>query len=105
MAENGYKEKPPTFTEWYIAECAKDKENILPPPLPYDLGIHFLKQYLLGEDWYVNYPGSADQINTEIVAEIMLNYPSAKYKKYPWYKKLYLKLKCFFTYRHIWEYY
>ena len=94
------------FNEWCELK-ANDwyQKNMFPKPTDAQDAVDVLKDYLLGEDWYVNYPGSTDQINTEIVAEIMLNYPSAKYKKYPWYKKLYLKLKCFFTYRHIWEYY
>lgn len=80
MIKESYKEKPPTFTEWYLSECVKDKENLLPPPLPYDLGIHFLKQYLLGEDWYVNYPGSGEQITTDIVYAILDKY-SKKFRK------------------------
>jgi hypothetical protein len=39
-----------------------------------------LKNYLLGEDWYVNYSGSTKQINTEIVYDILKKY-SKKFRK------------------------
>jgi hypothetical protein len=39
-----------------------------------------LKNYLLGEDWYVAYPGSAKQITTDIVYDILKKY-SKKFRK------------------------
>jgi hypothetical protein len=65
-----------TFTEWLEAECAKDenKDNICPPPLNAQLAIDFLKDYLLGEDWYVVMPISTEQANTEIVHAILKKY-------------------------------
>ena len=68
------------FTEWLKLENAKDPDNILPPELDFEKAIYFLKNYLLGEDWYVNYSGSAKQINTDIVYNILRKY-SKKFRK------------------------
>jgi hypothetical protein len=35
------------------------------------MALEFLKNYLLGEDWYVVSPISTKQVNTEIVYEIL----------------------------------
>lgn len=67
-----------SFTEWLKSQ--KDPENILPPELDFEKAIQFLKNYLLGEDWYVNYSGSTKQINTEIVYDILKKY-SKKFRK------------------------
>ena len=89
--------KDVSFTEWLKLENAKDPDNTLPPELDFEKAIYFLKNYLLGEDWYVCSPISADQVNTEMIADIMLHIPSAKYRNYPWWKKLFINLKCIFT--------
>ena len=39
-----------------------------------------MKDYLLGEDWYVAYSGSAKQITTDIVYDILKKY-SKKFRK------------------------
>lgn len=67
-----------SFTEWLKSQ--EDPENILPPELDFEKAIQFLKDYLLGEDWYVNYSGSAKQINTDIVYDILKKY-SKKFRK------------------------
>ena len=72
--------KDVSFTEWLKLENAKDPDNILPPELDFEKAIYFLKNYLLGEDWYVNYSGSAKQINTDIVYNILRKY-SKKFRK------------------------
>lgn len=72
--------KSVSFTEWLKLENAKDPDNILPPELDFEKAIYFLKNYLLGEDWYVNYSGSAKQINTDIVYNILRKY-SKKFRK------------------------
>lgn len=69
-----------SFTEWLKLENAKDPDNILPPELDFEKAIYFLKNYLLGEDWYVNYSGSAKQITTDIVYDILKKY-SKKFRK------------------------
>lgn len=69
-----------SFTEWLKLENAKDPDNILPPELDFEKAIYFLKNYLLGENWYVNYSGSAKQINTDIVYNILRKY-SKKFRK------------------------
>lgn len=72
--------KDVSFTEWLKLENAKDSDNILPSELDFEKAIYFLKNYLLGEDWYVNYSGSAKQINTDIVYDILRKY-SKKFRK------------------------
>ena len=57
-----------------------EPDNMLPPCLSSDEAIKYLKDYLLGEDWYVNYSGSKEQINTEIVYCILELY-SKKFRK------------------------
>lgn len=69
-----------SFIEWLKAESQKDPDNMLPPSLDYESAIVFLKNYLLGEDWYVNYSGSAEQITTDIVYCILEKY-SKKFRK------------------------
>lgn len=68
------------FIEWLKTESQKDPDNMLPPSLDYESAIVFLKNYLLGEDWYVSYPGSAEQITTDIVYCILEKY-SKKFRK------------------------
>ena len=53
---------------------------MFPPPLNAQLAIQFLKDYLLGEDWYVINPLGQEQINTEIVSDILYKY-SKRYRK------------------------
>lgn len=69
-----------SFTEWLKLENAKDPDNMLPPALDFEKAIYFLKNYLLGEDWYVEYPGTPKQINTDIVYDILKKY-SKKFRK------------------------
>ena len=58
------------FTYWlrYDAEDC----GMMQPPLPAQKAIHFLKDYLLGEGWYVVNPVNAEQCNTQIVHEILM---------------------------------
>lgn len=72
--------KDVSFTKWLKLENSKDPDNILPPGLDFEKAIYFLKNYLLGEDWYVNYSGSAKQITTDIVYDILKKY-SKKFRK------------------------
>lgn len=66
------------FTDWLKNNW--DKDNIFPPPLEAQDAINFLKDYLLGEDWYSTNPISTKQINVEIVDEILSKY-SKRYRK------------------------
>ena len=66
------------FTNWLKINWVKD--NIFSPPLNPQLGITYLKDYLLGKDWYSNNPIHQEQINTEIVHEILYKY-SKKYRR------------------------
>lgn len=69
-----------SFLKWLKKENEKDKENMMPVSLNAQLAISFLKDYLLGQDWYFPSPVSAEQINTEIVYEILEKY-SKEFKK------------------------
>lgn len=66
------------FTE-YIEE-KKDPDNIFDPPTEPQLAVNFLKEYLLGENWYVVDPIGTKQVNTAIVHDILYKY-SKKYRK------------------------
>ena len=80
-------------------------DNIFPKPTSAEEGFKILSDYLLGDDWYTCMPMSADQINTEMISYIMIEIPSAKYRNYPWWKKLFINLKCIFTATPKWRYY
>ena len=69
-----------SFTKWLKLENSKDPDNMLPPALDFEKAIYFLKNYLLGEDWYAEYPGTPKQINTDIVYDILKKY-SKKFRK------------------------
>lgn len=79
--------KTVSFTEWLELENSKGPDNILPPELDFEKAIYFLKNYLLGEDWYVNYSGSAKQVNTDIVYAILEKYSRKFRKELKTYKK------------------
>lgn len=69
-----------SFLKWLKKENEKDKENMMPVALNAQLAISFLKDYLLGQDWYFSVSISEEQINTEIVFEILKKY-SKEFKK------------------------
>lgn len=50
------------------------------PPMNDKLAITMLKNYLLGENWYVVIPENSEQCNTAIVHEILMKY-SKEYRK------------------------
>lgn len=68
------------FAKWIFKNENKNNFNIFAPPLDAQLAIHFLIRYLLGEDWYINYPGNQLQVNSEAVDAILKKY-SKNYKK------------------------
>lgn len=57
----------------------RNSDNILAPPMKAETAIDELIRYLLGEDWYVSYPASRQQIYTEAVYDIERIYK--RYKK------------------------
>ena len=67
-----------TFNEWLDNNW--EKNNMFPPELEGQKALDFLKQYLLGEDWYSVNPISTKQINCEVVHDILYKY-SKKYRK------------------------
>jgi len=74
--------KGKTFTEHINEEDNKpnQKSNLFNPPTTDSDALYFLKDYLLGENWYDVNPVSNDQINTQMVHEILMKY-SRKYRK------------------------
>jgi hypothetical protein len=93
------------FREWCEIKSNPPEVNMLPKGTTPEEAYSVLTHYLLGDDWYVIGPMGAKQVNTEIVGEIMLTIPSAKYRSYPWYKRLWINLKCLFTNDHVYNYY
>lgn len=57
------------FTYWL--EYESEDCGILQPPLDAQKALYFLKDYLLGENWYVVNPVNTQQCNTQIVYEIL----------------------------------
>jgi hypothetical protein len=74
-----------TFTDW-LENDAIDC-GILSPPLDPQFALEFLKNYLLGEDWYVVAPLNTTQINTNIVFEILYKHSKRFRKEWKQYKK------------------
>ena len=66
------------LTYWLRHE-AKDC-GLIQPPMKDTLALDFLKDYLLGEDWYIVNPVNHEQGNTQLVHEILLKY-SPQYRK------------------------
>lgn len=69
-------------------------------PTKTDEGFKTLRDYLLGGDWnssISSHPVQVNQVNTETILDIMANVPSAKYRRYPWWKKLYINIICLLT--------
>ena len=56
--------------------------GLMQPPMKDDLALDFLKDYLLGEDWYVVNPVNHEQCNTQLVHEILYKYSSEYRKEY-----------------------
>ena len=66
------------FTYW-LEYSAKDC-GLMQPPMKDAVALDFLKDYLLGEDWYIVNPVNHEQGNTQIVHEILMKY-SREYRK------------------------
>ena len=60
------------FTYWLKYEA--EDCGLMQPPLDAQKALNFLKDYLLGEDWYVVNPVNTQQCNTQIVWEILEKY-------------------------------
>ena len=75
-----------TLTYW-LANEAEDC-GIMQPPLNAQKALDILKDYLLGEDWYVVNPVNTEQCNTQLVYEILEKYsPEFKQEIRRWHKK------------------
>lgn len=52
--------------------------GICPPPMDAQAAVNELARYLLGDEWYISFPLSQEQANTEIVYEIERLYKKQK---------------------------
>ena len=73
------------FTYWLRHE-AKDC-GLMQPPLNDTLALDFLRDYLLGEDWYIVNPVNHEQGNTQLVHEILYKYSKEYRKEYNRYTR------------------
>lgn len=65
------------FQNWL--ESHWEEDSIIQPGMSAEQALNFLKDYLLGDDWYTDSIGNGDQINTVIVEAILDKY-SKRYK-------------------------
>lgn len=80
-------------------------ENIFPKPTDYSEAVDILVEHFLGKDWYCTGSIHAGQVTTEEVGEIITRYESYKFRHYPWWKRIYLKIYCAFKGIPIYSYY
>lgn len=66
------------FTYWLEHEA--EDCGLCDPPLDAQRALRFLKDYLLGERWYVTTSENVEQVNAAIVWEILSKY-SKEFKK------------------------
>ncbi len=66
------------FTYWLEHEA--EDCGLCDPPLDAQRALRFLKDYLLGERWYVATSENTEQVNAAIVWEILSKY-SKEFKK------------------------
>ena len=52
------------------------------PPLDAQSALDFLRDYLLGEDWYIVDPVNVEQCNTQMVHEILMKYSNEYRREY-----------------------
>ena len=71
------------FTYWLENEA--EDMGLMQPPLSAQKALGFLRDYLLGEDWYVVNPVNTEQCNAQLVFEILSKYSKdfrKEFKKY-----------------------
>ena len=74
-----------TFTDWLENDSIDC--GIMSPPMEDKKALEFLTDYLLGENWYVVYPISPKQVNTNRVHEILWKYSKQYRKEWKQYRK------------------
>ena len=80
--------------------------NIFPKPTDDAEALDILFDYLGPTCHYVcNYSCGKEQANTEFVAYVMLTHPSMKWIEYPWWKKLYIRIRCLYKGEPLYNYY
>ena len=65
-----------------------DEDNIFPPGTSDREGMRILINHFLGDNWYVNYSASTEQVNSEAIMEILSRYPHAEQEKERLWKKV-----------------
>lgn len=94
-----------TVKEFLIEKSNNPNINIFCKPTEDKEAIEILTVHFLGEDWYSANPIHRSQILTEQVSEIITSYESLKFRKYPIYKRLFLKIYCWLLNIPIYTYY
>ena len=97
--------KTNTIENWLQSKSNDPKVNMCCNPTSNTEALDILKSHFLGDDWYVIWPYPQDQANTEIVGAIIKNYPSMKFIRYPLWKRIYLRIYCFYTDTPLYHYY
>ena len=64
------------FQEWIALN--KEEGTVYLPKLGAQDALNFIKDYLLGKDWYKGFTGSQGELNAEIVAAIVERYAEHK---------------------------
>lgn len=73
------------FTEWLKNDSIDC--GMCDPPLEPQKALNFLRDYLLGEDWYVVASESTKQVNTAVVFDILSEYSKEFRKEWKKYLK------------------
>ena len=70
-------------------------DNLFPRPTDPIKAWDIICHHVLGHDWYTTGSIHAWQVNTEQLVEILTKVPSERYRRLPWYIKIYLNIKVF----------
>ncbi len=95
------------FYEWCQIKSNDPDINMFPKGTSREEFEKVIIDYLLPKDFYMLSPSisDADQFRTEQISYILMNCESDKFKNYPFWKQIYLKIHCFFTKTPIYYYY
>lgn len=80
-----------TFKEFCNLKANEPNENIFPKGTEYSEAMDVLTDTILGKGWYIDYPCSYSQANTEIVGSILYRWEKVNKDK-NFYKDLSLSL-------------
>ena len=90
----------------FLWEKSNDpKENMCCKPTTEKEALDILVGHFIGDQVITTWPYCGDQMRTEEVAYMLTHHESYRFKQLPWYKQLYLRLKCFFTDEPLYKYF